>query len=115
MTVVITRDVADRIRGFLASCMLEIAPGVYTAPRMNRAVRERMWDVIEEWYTQLGGGCIVMTWRDVSAPGGQQIAVLGAPPCEIYCHGDIFLARRDLTKDPSPASEPDRKRADEDA
>ncbi|TVR13365.1 MAG: type I-E CRISPR-associated endoribonuclease Cas2, partial [Planctomycetota bacterium] len=28
MTIVVTNDVADRYRGFLASCMLEIAPGV---------------------------------------------------------------------------------------
>ena len=35
MVVIVTRDVADRFRGFLASCMLEIAPGVYTAPRMS--------------------------------------------------------------------------------
>ena len=41
MVVVVTRDVADRYRGFLASCMLEIAPGVYTAPRMTAGVRER--------------------------------------------------------------------------
>lgn len=32
MTVVVTRDVPDRFRGFLVSVMLEIAPGVYTAP-----------------------------------------------------------------------------------
>ncbi|MEL6317336.1 MAG: type I-E CRISPR-associated endoribonuclease Cas2e, partial [Pseudomonadota bacterium] len=31
MTVIVTRDVAPRIRGFLASLALEIAPGVYTA------------------------------------------------------------------------------------
>ena len=28
MTVVITRDVEDRYRGFLSSVMLELAPGV---------------------------------------------------------------------------------------
>ena len=50
MTVVVTRDVAPRFRGFLASCMLEIGPGVYTAPRMNAGVRERVWAVMQEWY-----------------------------------------------------------------
>ena len=42
MTVVVTRNVAPRFRGFLASVMLEIAPGVYTAPEMSKGVRERV-------------------------------------------------------------------------
>lgn len=64
MTVVVTRDVTARFRGLLASCMLEIAPGVYTAPKMNRAVRVRVWAVLEEWFAELGGGGIVMTWLE---------------------------------------------------
>lgn len=48
MTLAVTRDVAARFRGFLASCMLEIAPGVYTSPKMNRAVRERVWSVVQD-------------------------------------------------------------------
>lgn len=36
MTVIVTRDVAQRFRGFLSSVMLEIAPGVYTSPTMTR-------------------------------------------------------------------------------
>jgi CRISPR-associated protein Cas2 len=100
MTVVVTRDVAMRFRGFLSSCMLEIAPGVYTAPKMNRAVRERVWAVMEEWFYELGGGSIVMTWLEPLAPGGQQIAVLGSPSYELYSCNDIFLARkRDLRPD----------------
>ncbi len=94
MTVVVTRDVADRFRGFLASCMLEIAPGVYTSPRMNRAVRERVWEVLSEWFAELGGGGIVMTWSEPSAPGGQQIAVLGSPSYELCEYYGVFLARK---------------------
>ena len=44
--------------------MLEMAPGVYTAPKMNRAVRKRVWGVLEEWFNELGGGGIVMTWLE---------------------------------------------------
>lgn len=79
MVVIVTSNVADRFRGFLASCMLEIAPGVYTAPRMSRAVRERVWIVLREWYEQFGGSSIVMTWRDSGEPCGQGIATLGLP------------------------------------
>ena len=79
MVVVVTRDVADRFRGFLASAMLEIAPGVYTAPLMTQAVRERVWSVLADWYGQLGGGSIVMTWRDPTEPCGQGIRTVGLP------------------------------------
>lgn len=39
LTVVVTRDVTERFRGFLASTMLEVAPAVYISPqaRGNRA------------------------------------------------------------------------------
>jgi CRISPR-associated protein Cas2 len=80
MVVIVTRDVADRFRGFLASAMLELAPGVYTAPRMSAGVRERVWAVIENWYLALGGGSIVMTWRDSREPCGQGLRTLGLPP-----------------------------------
>ena len=79
MVVVVTRDVADRYRGFLASCMLEIAPGVYTAPRMTAGVRERVWAVLADWFGALGGGSIVMTWRDRKQPCGQGLLALGIP------------------------------------
>ncbi len=100
MTVVVTVDVAPRFRGFLASCMLEVAPGVYTAPRMTKAVRERVWLILEEWHEELGTGGIVITWRDVGLPGGQGVSTLGAPPKELHAADGIFLARRALTGTP---------------
>ena len=30
--------------------MLEIAPGVYTAPNLNAAVRDRVWTVLSDWF-----------------------------------------------------------------
>ena len=77
MTVVVTRDVTPRFRGFLASCMLEIAPGVYTAPRMRKGVRDRIWNVLRMWHGELGGGSILMTWYDRTAPGRQGLEILG--------------------------------------
>ena len=79
MVVIVTRDVPDRCRGFLASAMLEIAPGVYTAPRMTAGVRERVWTVLADWFEALGGGSIVMTWRDPKEPCGQGLRTLGLP------------------------------------
>ena len=87
MTVIVTRNVAPRFRGFLASVMLEIAPGVYTAPEMSKGVRERIWDVLSDWFphgatssTDLNQrASIVLTWRDKAAPGGQGVETLGVP------------------------------------
>ncbi len=97
MTIVVTRDVVSRFRGFLASCMLEISPGVYTSPRMTKAVRERVWSVLEKWYQDIGGGGITMTWWDNSLPGGQGVVTLGAPHKDLVKTYGVFLARAELT------------------
>ncbi len=96
MTVVVTRDVSDRFRGFLASCMVEIAPGVYTSPSMTRAVRERVWSVLSDWFGTLGGGSIVMTWRDPSLPARQGIALLGEPPKTLVNQDGVLLVKREF-------------------
>ena len=49
MTIVVTRDVESRYRGFLASVMLEVSPGVYVSPDLSSGVRERIWAVINDW------------------------------------------------------------------
>jgi len=93
MVVIVTRDVPDRFRGFLAGCMLEIAPGVYTGPRMTSGIRLRIWDVLIDWFQTTGGGSIVMTWRDKQAPSGQGLATLGNPPQEFTVYDDHVLIR----------------------
>jgi len=97
MTVVVTTKVADRVRGFLASCMLEIAPGVYTAPRMNASVRERVWTVLSDWFRYGVDGAIVMTWPAGQQTGGQEVRSLGFPPVQLYDYDGIVLARRKLS------------------
>ena len=95
MTIVVTRDVEDRYRGFLSSIMLELAPGVYTGPRMSRGVRERIWEVLSEWHDALGRGAILMTWRETAAPGGQAILTLGEPRRELVEVDGILLVMRE--------------------
>ena len=70
MTVVITRDVEARYRGFLASAMLEVAPGVYVSPDLSASVRDRVWDVVAKWHATLGRGSLTMIWRNRKASGG---------------------------------------------
>lgn len=103
MTVVVTRDVEDRYRGFLSSVMLEIAPGVYTGPRLSRGVRERVWRVLTAWYEALGRGAVVMTWREAGAPGGQRVLTLGEPRRDLVDLDGVLLVRRELAKGNSPA------------
>jgi CRISPR-associated protein Cas2 len=96
MTVIVTRDVEDRYRGFLSSVMLEVATGVYTGPRLSRGVRERVWRVLSDWHGELRRGSIVMTWRDAGAAGGQAVLTLGEPSRQLLDVDGVLLVRRDV-------------------
>ncbi|MCB1391026.1 MAG: type I-E CRISPR-associated endoribonuclease Cas2 [Rhodobiaceae bacterium] len=94
LTMVVTRDVEARYRGFLTSIMLEVAPGVYVAPDLSSGVRERIWAVVTDWWDVLRRGSIVMVWRDKSATGNLRIETLGEPPKEIVDADGILLVKR---------------------
>lgn len=95
MTVVVTRNVSSRVRGFLASAMLELVPGVYSAPRLSPAVRERAWGVLEEWFPHEKNAAIVMLWQERAVPGGQAVRVLGSPPIGFVDVDGLVLSRRE--------------------
>ncbi len=96
MTIVVTRDVEDRYRGFLSSVMLELAPGVYTGPRLSRGARERVWQVLRDWHSELRQGAIVMAWRETTAPGGQGIMTLGESRRVLMDVDGVLLVKREL-------------------
>jgi CRISPR-associated protein Cas2 len=103
MTVVVTRNVPDRYRGFLASCMLEIAPGVYTSPDMTAGVRDRVWTVCCEWAGCLPeDGGLLMTWPEGHLPSGQALLFLGWPKEELIEVDGLWLNR---TQPPSLKTE----------
>ena len=93
-TLVVTRDVEPRYRGYLTSIMLELSPGVYLAPQLSAAVRERTWAVLSEWHGQLRRGAIVLAWADAKRSGGMAIEVLGEAPKEIIDADGVLLVRR---------------------
>ena len=93
MTVVVTRDVESRYRGFLASAMLEVAPGVYVSPDLSAGVRERIWTVLQGWFRSLGNGAVAMIWRDGTAAGGLALRHLGDPPKEIRDADGVLLVK----------------------
>lgn len=94
LVAIVTRDVADRFHGFLASVMLEVAPNVFVAPRMNKGVRERVWGVVSDWHAQEPRGSLVMVWRDLNEVGGIGLAHLGTPPRELVEMDGMWLTRR---------------------
>lgn len=96
MTLLVTRNVSNRLRGFLSSSMLELAPGVYSAPRISPAVRERIWTVIEDWWHAERDASVVMVWHDASAVCGQSVRTMGLPPVELVELDGLVLARRGI-------------------
>lgn len=94
LTMIVTRDVEMRYRGFLTSVMLEVSPGVYVAPEMSAAVRGRVWSVMTDWWSALGRGSLTMVWRDTGAPGNLRIETLGEPPKTIVDADGILLVKR---------------------
>ena len=94
LTMIVTRDVEMRYRGFLTSVMLEIAPGVYVSSDMSAGVRERVWSVMTDWWSQLRRGALVMVWRDTKAVGNLRIETLGEPPKTIVDADGLLLVKR---------------------
>ncbi len=94
LVTIVTRDVLDRFHGFLASVMLEIAPNVFVAPRMNKGVRERTWKIVADWHAQEPRGSLVMIWRDLNEVGGIGISHLGTPSRELVEMDGMWLTRR---------------------
>ncbi len=94
LVMIVTRDVADRFHGFLASVMLEVAPNVFVAPRMNKGVRARTWQVVSDWHQQEPRGSLVIVWRDLNGVGGVGIDHLGTPSRELVELDGMWLTRR---------------------
>ena len=98
LCVVVTRDVEARYRGFLGSAMLELAPGVYAHPRMSAGVRDRLWEVLQDWHGQLARGSLVMCFAETAAAGAMGLRTLGEPPKTVIEHEGVLLVRRALPK-----------------
>lgn len=98
MTIAVTRNTPGRFDGFLCSCMQEIAPGVYVAPRMKKAVRERVWNVMMEWSELIPeDGGVVLFWKSQTAPSGLGIRLVGWPKKEFVDHEGMWLTAQNLT------------------
>ncbi len=98
LTLVVTRDVAARYRGFLASVMAELAPGVYVSTDMTKGVRERVWLVVEDWWESAPGGSIVLAYPDSNSTGRLGVRVLGMPPVQLASVDGVRLVVRQFSE-----------------
>jgi len=98
MLVVVTRNVPLRCRGFLASCLLEVAPGTYVSPKVNSAVRERLWNTLNGWWEDNENSGLAMIWNDHTQSSGISINVLGSPPNELVEYDGLFLRKKKYLK-----------------
>lgn len=94
MTVVVTRNVSQRVRGFMASAMLEIGPGIYLGARISTAVRERVWSVLQEWLPVEPDAAVIMVWNDRERPCGLAVQTIGSAPIDLVEVDGLILARR---------------------
>ncbi len=98
LTLVVTRDVAARYRGFLSSVMPEIAPGVYVSTDMTKGVRDRVWAVVTDWWDSVPGGSVVMAYPDAQAAGRLGVRVLGVPPVSLADLDGVRVVFRQFTE-----------------
>jgi CRISPR-associated protein Cas2 len=92
MTVLVTRNVSDKIRGFLSSSMLELAAGVYVAATMTPAVRTRVWNVVTEWIEPSASAIVL--WQDRAAIGLISTQVIGEPTIALSDIDGLLVSRR---------------------
>ena len=79
LTVLITRDVEDRYRGFLASTMLEASAGVYISKSLTPRARDKVWKVVTDWHATLGRGSLTLIYPDSACAGGLAVKSAGTP------------------------------------
>lgn len=104
LSVVVTRDVEDRYRGFLSSVMLEVSAGIYLSPRLNAGARARIWQVLSDWHSSLQRGSLTMAWTDKEQPGGIGLRQLGEAPRDLAEVDGLLLVRRELRQRTSDLS-----------
>jgi CRISPR-associated protein Cas2 len=95
MTVFSTTNVSGRVRGILASVALELAPGVYVAPKLNKRTLTSILDTLRNWFQyESNDASIAVVWRDTSAIGGISHIVFGASPIEICDLDGLLVSHR---------------------
>lgn len=94
LTVIATRNVADRVRGFLSSVALEVSTGVYCSTTLPAGARERVWATLSDWLPHgPAEGAVVMVWHAPQEPTTYGLRVLGDPPRTLCDHDAVMLVK----------------------
>ncbi|MBP9034895.1 MAG: copper resistance protein CopC, partial [Pseudomonadales bacterium] len=59
-----TTEIVNNGKTLRARLTGPLAPGVYTAPRITPAVRDRIWRVLSDWFPNEADASIVILWAD---------------------------------------------------
>ena len=76
-------------------------PAYIGHPRMSSGVRNLVWEVLSDWYSQLCRGSIPITWGDGAAQGRLGSPHLASRP-KVGFHDAMLLVRRHLPTTTSP-------------
>lgn len=74
--------------------MTVIVTGVFTSPELTKGVRERIWTVLNDWWSAAPGGSILMVWKDDAAAGRLGVRSLGVPSRELADLDGVLVTRR---------------------
>ena len=91
MVVFCVQGTIDRFHGFLRSILLNIHPGVYVSVDLDSGSRQRVWDILCDWYDAAPQGTVLMMYRDKSKPMGIALESLGAPKRSIVEQDGHYL------------------------
>ena len=94
MLTVVISDTAPRLHGFLASCLTEIAPGVFVGSGFSPAIRERLRSVLARWHAARPQGSVVIVWRSPAAAAGLESVTLGNPRLRLVDLDGLPTTRR---------------------
>lgn len=90
--VVVTKNASDRLRGFLASVMLEIDAGVYVTNNESPTVRDKIWAVINEWTST--DGSAVLVYRNAALPGKLSVLEIGHQAVTLTMVDGLLVSHR---------------------
>ncbi len=97
LTVVITRDVEDRYRGFAGLGDARAGPRRLRAAADERGRARPHLGGGRGMAHRLRRGSIVMCWAEPASAGGLGLSVLGEPPKDVVAHDSTLLVRRVLS------------------
>lgn len=109
MIVICLSGTPDRFHGFLRSVMMNVHPGVYVSMDLDAGSRDRIWDILSQWWEADPRGMALMMHRDKAMPMELALRSLGTPKRTITgCDGHYALVRKapaDAAGDNAPNKE----------